>query len=159
DAATVESKTATMKSAMSQSGTGTRAGISWTIEDLNWLDRSVIHIISAGRVDNTGTTRRVGLRYKRLEVLPPITPAAEAAYTCFGDQCLVGVGGSAFVDGHDWDVPTSFDCQGAGCNGSQRNPGDHAAVTGIFLPDNGTIAVTGNNGQGNAPSHFDGDPA
>jgi type II secretory pathway pseudopilin PulG len=65
-----------------------------------------------------------------------VPPFAEAAFSCFGGNCSIEVGGSSTVRGTDWHVPANFNCAGAGCNGtlSDRDP-----VTGIYMAEGGDI--------------------
>lgn len=159
DAASAGRKAATMAAAIAANNSGTRDGVSWIIEDLALASRDTIRFTSTGTVEATGTTRRIAVRYTRPRSVPPGVPAAEAAYACFGPGCRVVLGGSAFIDGHDWDIPTNFDCTGSGCTGVRHDSATHPAVAGVLLPDAGSLTTSGGAGQGNAQQGVAGDPA
>jgi Tfp pilus assembly protein PilX len=157
DAASIERKVSAMVAAIAATDGGMRNGASWTIEDLALADRDTIRFTSTGTVGATGTTRRIAVRYTRPRPFAPGIPVAEAAYTCFGPDCRIVLNGSAFIDGHDWDVPASFDCTGAGCAGVRRDAATHPGVAGVLLPDAGSLTSGG--GQGNAQHGVAGNPA
>lgn len=160
DAASVDRKASAMAAAIAATtGGGTRNGVSWVIEDLVLADRDTIHFTSTGTVVATGTTRRIAVSYTRPRSLAPGIPVAEAAYTCFGPDCRIVLGGNAFIDGHDWDIPASFDCTGAACAGVRRDAATHPGVAGILLPDAGALATSGGAAQGNAQQGVAGNPA
>ncbi|HRP96988.1 MAG TPA: PilX N-terminal domain-containing pilus assembly protein [Rhodocyclaceae bacterium] len=160
DVSTAARKTTAIAHAVAADGSTLRAGVSWHIEELTRVGDHAMRFTSAGSVAGTGATRRITAVFERPHALAAEAPAAEAAYTCFGRDCLVSIGGSAFVDGRDWNPPTDFDCQGAGCRGTQLDPLAHPAVAGIFLTDDGTIAAGGGDrGRDALASHVDGDPA
>lgn len=166
DVSAAAAKASAMARAVATGGSTVRAGASWHIEDIARSGAHAVRFTSVGQVAGTGATRRIAAVFDRPRTLSPEAPAAEAAYTCFGRDCLVSIGGNAILDGRDWAPPADFDCQGGSCSGTQLDPLTHTAVTGVYLPDDGRI-MTGGGGSGGGSGkgkdadakHVDGDPA
>lgn len=103
------------------------AGFSISLAQTNKTGDNVIIVTSSGHYQNAARTNQMELI---LEIQGLKPSDATAAFAIYGDHTELELQGNPLVDGHDWAVPPTFQCQGAGCSGSllPANP----AVAGIF---------------------------
>lgn len=96
----------------------------------------IVIIRSTGIVETATRVIEVEVRLTpfRLGQIP-----ADGAVGVYGTNASLTIGGSGFIDGHDYDVPADFDCTGAGCDGeTNANP----ASPGLYSITNITITNT-----------------
>ncbi|MCX6993163.1 MAG: hypothetical protein NT011_08490 [Kiritimatiellaeota bacterium] len=102
----------------------------------------IVIIRSTGIVETATRVIEVEMRVTPFELGQA---PADGAIGVYGTNSSLTIGGSGEIDGHDYDVPATFSCTGAGCNGTTNaNPASAGLYSSTNLSISGTNAISGN---------------